>query len=72
MLYQKIDRDSDGYPVKCGKSHLFKIGSKKTFCGIITNPYVNLVFGTATMARWIIDKTTCKKCKKIAEKMIKE
>lgn len=69
LLAQKFKYDHDGYVVYT-ICHLYD--GKKYLCGIkIKSSNVYYTFGSFILKDWIIERTTCKKCKSIAEKLIK-
>jgi hypothetical protein len=70
LLAQKFKYDRDGYPVKT-ISHLHN--GKKYLCGVkikLSDAYYP--FGDFTLKSWLIEKTTCEKCRSIAEQSIKQ
>lgn len=72
-LAQMYSYNNNDYKVPVGKSHLVRPISGRlslTLCGMPVGT-MNLPRADIELKQWLINLTTCKKCRKIVEKSIK-
>lgn len=65
-LVQFFEQDRDGYPVVIRKSHITP-NTSKALCGTRVGKY-RCTHADKELKEWLIQKTTCKRCVKLANK----
>lgn len=70
---QKYKSDNEGYPIPVNHCHIMGNGNlETTLCGLKVVREMEIKYGSYTIERWLMEKTTCKKCLRIMSNMVLE